>query len=240
MSLVIEPSHKRCPECGAQAVAKSLFNDDDYCFPKRGGCGAVFPNLNITADGLTKGVALEPYSRGSTRSVLGELVHELKYYHSLPDSQKLALVDQVVAEIGKTSVVGDLTRGARNLLVVPVPSSKHRTVQHVYEIAKKISGPGRMYFEALVKTTNTESKTMDRGGEYDDGDFRCNYDLKGYSVLLIDDTYGEGATLRACIRALKKSGADAIYFLSLCKNTKGGIKHSDDHPSATVEDDIPF
>jgi predicted amidophosphoribosyltransferase len=119
-------------------------------------------------------------------------------------------------------------------------ASKNRTIQHVYEIAKRIADSDHLYFEALRKTTSTESKTMERGGEYGEGDFACDYALEGYSVLLIDDTYGEGATLKACIRALKNSGAGAIYFLSLCKNTKGGIKHSDDHRGTHYDDDIPF
>lgn len=112
------------------------------------------------------------------------------------------------------------------MLVVPVPSAKERAIQHVYEIAKRLAGPQSLYFEALIKTTPIESKTLETGGEYNPGDFRCDYQLEGYSILLIDDTYGEGATLRACIRALKERGADAIYFLSLCKNTRGGMKRS--------------
>lgn len=48
--------------------------------------------------------------------------------------------------------------------------------------------------------------------------------MRGKAVILIDDTYGEGATLRACIRALREKGAREIYFLSLCKNIFGGMK----------------
>jgi len=236
---VIRAGLKRCPQCGALAVAKSRFSDDGYCFPKRGGCGAVFPNLKITAEGLTKGVALEPYTFGSGHSFFGELVHQLKYHHSMSDAQKRTLINQAAAEVKKRAVVEELTRGASNLLIVPVPSSKDRTVQHVYEIAERLAGSKYQYFEALAKTTSTESKTMQRDGEYGEGDFRCDYALEGYSVLLVDDTYGEGATLRACIRALKGSGAGAIYFLSLCKNTRGGIKHVDDH-GATDGEVIPF
>ena len=230
---------KRCPECGAVAVTKSLWSDDDYCFPKKGGCGAEFPDLTIAADGLTKGLALDPYHSGSSHSFFGELVSQMKYY-SLSDAQKLLLVDQAVTEIQKRAAVKNLVNGATNLLVVPAPSSKNRTLQHVYEIAKRVAGSEYRYCEALVKTTSTESKTMKHGGTYSGGDFRCDYSLEGYSVLMIDDTYGEGATLKACIEVLRESGADVIYFLSLCKNTRGGIKQSDDHQSAVFEDDIPF
>ena len=60
--------------------------------------------------------------------------------------------------------------------------------------------------------------------EYKPGDFVCLYRLRGFSVLSIDDAYGTGATLRACIKVLKSAGAEAIYFFSLCKNTGGGMK----------------
>lgn len=240
MGLVIQPNHRLCRVCGAPAVAKSRYYDEDYCFPSRGGCGTSFPNLTVAAPGLLRGVALEPYTDSDgNHSYFGDLVNQLKY-HSLSDSEKLAIIDKAVAEIRRRGVVDELVKGARNLLVVPVPSSKNRTIQHVYRIAEGVAGSRYKYLEALVKTTSLESKTMDRDGEYNEGDFRCEYKLRGYSVLLIDDTYGKGATLKACVQALRRCEADPIYFMSLCKNTRGGIKHSDDHPSATLEDDIPF
>ena len=45
----------------------------------------------------------------------------------MSDTQKLALVNQAVTEVGNRAVVEELTRGASNLLVVPVPSSKKLT-----------------------------------------------------------------------------------------------------------------
>jgi len=230
---------KRCPECGRVAVAADRFHDGDYCFPSQGGCGRRLPNLTIAADGLTQGVALDPYrDSDSGYSFFGDLVHKLKYYTSLSDAQKLALVEEAVVEIERRRAVDDLVGGVGKLLVVPAPSSKDRTVQHVYEIAKGVAGSRYQYLEALVKTTSTESKTMAHGSKYRNGDFRCDYLLDGYSVLLIDDTYGEGATLDACINVLLESEAADVYFLSLCKNMGGGIKKSDE--GGGFEDDIPF
>ncbi len=238
---ILYPAMKRCPECGQIAVAPDYFHDGDYCFPSHGGCGHHFPNLTITADGLTKGMALDPYKHpGSGYSFFGGLVHELKYYTTLSNAQKRALVHKAVVEIGRRGAVETLVGNARNLLVVPAPSSKHRTVQHVYEIARGVAGSRYQYLEALVKSTSTESKTMTHGGKYQRGDFRCNYLLNGYSVLIVDDTYGEGATLEACIDVLRTSKADDVYFLSLCKNMGGGIKQSDANPGIIFDDDVPF
>lgn len=236
---ILHIGRKRCPTCGKFAVEKSLFNNDDHCFKKNGGCGALFRKLAIVADGLIKGVALDPYHSGSDYSFFGRLVNRLKY-HKLSAAEKLELVDQAVGEIRKREAVEDLVGGASKLLVVPAPSSKDRPVQHVYEIAKRVAGTKYQYREALEKKTKTESKTMQRGGKYKEGDFRCRYPLQGYSVLMIDDTYGEGATLKACIAVLRESGAGDIYFLSLCKNTKGGMKQSDNHQGTISGDEIPF
>lgn len=243
MSLVIEPSHRRCPECGKIAVAADRFHDGDYCFPSHEGCGRHFPNLTIAADGLTRGVALDPYrdsGSSSGYSFFGDLVHKLKYYTSLSDAQKLALVDQAVVEIERRGAVENLVGGVRNLLVVPAPSSKNRTVQHVYEIGKGVAGSRYQYFEALVKTTSTESKIMTHGGKYQKGDFRCDYLLGGYSVLIVDDTYGEGATLEACIDVLLEREVNDVYFMSLCKNMGGGIKQQDEGRGIVFEDEMPF
>ncbi len=240
MSPATEPGHRRCPVCGQVAVAADRFLDGDYCFPSHGGCGRHF-NLTIVADGLTKGLALDPYKdRNARYSFFGALVHDLKYRAALSDTEKLALVDQAVAEIKRRRAVENLVGGARNLLVVPAPSSRNRTVQHVYEIAKRLAGERYQYLAALVKITSAESKNMPRGGRYQRGDFRCDYRLDGRSILIVDDTYGEGATLDACISVLRESGAGDVYFLSLCKNMRGGIKRSNEVPPNVSEDEIPF
>jgi hypothetical protein len=232
----------KCPKCGADALEKSLFSEDYYCFPSRGGCGAVFPNLTITASGLTRGRAIEPYYGNSERSTFGNVVNKLKYW-SISADEKIEMIDWVVKSIKERGIIEDLVGSVPNkaLLVVPVPSSKKRDIQHVYEIAKRIAAPDYQYAEALRKNTAVESKTLNRGIDYSDSDFTCVGSVKGWTVLIIDDTYGEGATLRAIIREMKKNGVEKIYFLSLCKNTRGGIKQpSNPIEYYNVNEDIPF
>ena len=131
---------ERCPKCGANALARSLYTRNAYyCFTPRGGCGALIPDLTIAERGLTRGIALEPYHCDLQRhgkSFFGYIINQVKYKHP-SDEKKLALIDKAVKEIQKRGVVEELTKDAHNLLIVSVPPSKYRTVQPVYEIAKK-------------------------------------------------------------------------------------------------------
>jgi len=45
--------------------------------------------------------------------------------------------------------------------------------------------------------------------------------VKGKSFLLVDDVWTTGATLNACIKALKKAGAKDVYVLTLARVIKG-------------------
>ena len=40
-------------------------------------------------------------------------------------------------------------------------------------------------------------------------------DLKDKTILIVDDVYTTGTTMRACARVLKKAGAAGVYGISL-------------------------
>jgi len=42
-------------------------------------------------------------------------------------------------------------------------------------------------------------------------------EVKGKSILLIDDVYTTGATVQECSKVLKKAGAEKIYVLTLAR-----------------------
>ena len=45
-------------------------------------------------------------------------------------------------------------------------------------------------------------------------------DVRGKNVLLIDDVFTSGATLNECARALKKSGAEKVFVLTIARVTR--------------------
>ncbi|MDR1775930.1 MAG: hypothetical protein LBS17_05770 [Actinomycetes bacterium] len=243
---------ERCPFCGNTDIMKSKLHEGEYyCKDWFGGCGSrLF--LPITADGLTKGLAIQPYHKdAANRSDFGETINHLKYWKNLGRKEKLELISDAVSRIKKSGVIKNLVAAEDlgSLLIVPAPSSKDRDIQHVYAIAQGLATPEYRYVEALLKKTCVESKRKERGSNFSEGDFSCTYTLNGLPTLIVDDTYEEGATLRACIKELQKNGAGHIYFLSLCKNTGGGIKKDgvgtaesrQNGPSVEVlTEDIPF
>ena len=233
----ISASHRanpnRCIACGMEALTPNTsIVGAKHCSPDKGGCGTTLM-IPITENGLNGGLAMQPYReiiRGhesSTYSSLGALVHMIKYDNRIDDDLRTSLIEEIARRISECGVVGQLIGiETQNPIIVPAPSSKKRSLQPVYLLAQFISEGGFDFDIALTKRSSVESKNRQSGTELAPGDVRCNDKVYGRAVLLIDDTYGEGATLRACIRALREKGAREIYFLSLCKNMFGGMKGS--------------
>lgn len=222
----------RCIACGAEALEPSSdFAGAKHCSPDKGGCGTneIIP---IVEEGLDRGFALQPYSEsipgrsGISRSSLGTLIHNIKYGAFADDVLMAEMVSEIASRIVQCGIVEQLTGCApgHEFTIVPAPSSKHRKIQPVELLAKFLAEVGYDYENVLTKRTSIESKSRPRGTELEPGDVRCAKNVQGASILLVDDTYGEGATLRACIRALRASGAREVYFLSVCKNIYGGMK----------------
>lgn len=224
----------RCIACGMETLMPStVIHGAKYCIPQKGGCGSNIL-LPIEECGLKRGVALQPYTEkriggmGSAHSTFGSFIHTLKYGMDIDDSLKENILKEIAKRIIECDVISTLTGGSTStdITIVPAPSSKKRKLQPVYKLAQLISAYGYHYSQALTKRSNVESKNRPSGTELAPGDVTCNGSVNGKIVLLIDDTYGEGATLRACLRALKEKNAHEVYFLSLCKNLYGGVKGS--------------
>lgn len=235
-----EVSRDKCIACGAEAlIPNANVAGAKRCSPDKKGCGASVM-LPIIEKGLDNGIALQAYSesvssgRERVYSSLGALVHMVKYDARVDDALRVKIISEIVNRINECSIVEQVVDGSpQNITIVPAPSSKKRKVQPVTLLAQLISKSGYEFIDALTKKSSIESKNRQSGTELDLDDVTCRDDISGKAVLLIDDTYGEGATLRACIRALRGKGAREVYFLSLCKNIFGGMKGS-----ASDDDDI--
>lgn len=225
----LDVDRDRCPICEARVLSRCRSTRGGFeCVTSDGGCGARL-YLSIEEDGLCGGMAMQPYKESQNPivySFFGRCVHEVKYGTTLSNGMKLQMVEEAARRIRECAVADRLLGrdGEEEVFVVPAPSSVRRPLQLVHAVAKAIAEGRYKYCEPLRKHTSYESKNRPRGAELAEGEITCEDHFGRKVVLLIDDTYGEGATLRACIRALRKAGAQRIYFLALCRNTYGGVK----------------
>lgn len=221
------PDLSRCLNCGQTGHLVQKKNKKAWiCDLNNGGCGAI-QKIIINEDGLDAGLAIQPYSlEKGGHSFLGSQVNTLKYDSSLSVDAASTIIEEICKRIKECALIEQLVPEniLDKLVIIPAPFSKKRKIQPVYKIAQTLANHRFTYSEPLIKHTQTESKTRISGTEFARGEIICRSNFSAESVLLIDDTYGEGATVRACIQALNERGVHHIYLLTLCKNTYGGIK----------------
>ncbi|MBI2683477.1 MAG: hypothetical protein HYX26_09740 [Acidobacteriales bacterium] len=148
----------------------------------------------------------------TTRSALGELVYQLKYRNGPPND----IVDTAVA------FINDRWNGIIDC-VVPPPPSLHRTKQPAVLIAAGIAGAIGVpsLAAAVVKATATPqmknvplherapllSAAIQAGTEA----------VQGRRVLLVDDLWETGSTLRRVAEVLAQVGATEVRALTMTR-----------------------
>ena len=151
----------------------------------------------------------------NTRSEMGELVYQLKYKH---DS---SVVNQIVDLLQKL-------KGFEKIdAVVPIPpSNRNRADQPVYSIATEFGKRFgiAVYLDVLEKSKGSkELKVISNPNERqealkDSMKIANKYDLSGKSVLLIDDLYRSGSTLKVATELLySQADAKNVYVLTMTK-----------------------
>nr|WP_306263369.1 ComF family protein [Pararhizobium sp. IMCC3301] len=153
----------------------------------------------------------------TTRSEMGELVYQLKYQN---DKSVVPKIVELLKPIGKIEQFD---------AIIPVPSSKDRPYQPVDEIAKALgeqrSVPVLQGY--LKKETGIELKGIDDPDERKEAlmnsiSIQGDTDISGNRVLLIDDLYRSGATLKACCHILTEQSK--VEFVSVLTMTKSRSK----------------
>ena len=153
------------------------------------------------------------------RSELGELVIQLKYRDN-----KSGVGDIIKAASGflkdKWKIVSELD------YIIPVPPSNlNRAFQPVNEIVDRLSDALNIPVcnDTLVKVKKTpelkEIVEYTKRGEILEDAFSIQDDrLKGKAILLFDDLYRSGATLRVITEMLYNKGkVNKVYVLTLTK-----------------------
>lgn len=153
----------------------------------------------------------------TVRTRIGELVYQYKYKNNN------RCLDEII-ELSKPFIIQWLEN--KNITsVLPVPPSKNRLVQPVFEIAKRIALIlGAAYNEdVLLKCSVAQSKNLTTQDKEKIGGTIAKRVMakRNQNVLLVDDLYQSGATLSECVKELRKDQhIGNIYVLTITK-TKG-------------------
>ena len=119
-------------------------------------------------------------------------------------------------------------------VVVPVPLHRKRLIGRRFnqsaELARHLSSMGSVrYRPELLRRVRSTRQQVGLGAKERarnvQGAFRVpeGYDIgvKGGHIVLVDDVYTTGATLRACARALRRKGAAQIDCLTFARVANG-------------------
>lgn len=150
------------------------------------------------------------------RSPLGELVYRLKYKH---DKTTLAPIAETIAGFISQS-------GVRPEVIVPMPPSKPRINQPLFELAEALGKTLGIPFDTKSVSKIKATPQMKDVGDYSEritalrGAFSVAGDLAGKRVLLLDDLYQSGASMTVVAEELKKAKAEAVFCIALTR-TRG-------------------
>jgi ComF family protein len=166
-----------------------------------------------------KGVGAVDRARavGEYEGALREVVHALKY------SRRHSLARPLAERMRQRGA--ELIEDAE--CVVPVPLHWRREHQRGFNQAREIARHlGPPVVDALVRHRATRAQVelaADRRRANVEGAFGINLgwfrrvNVKGRSIALVDDVSTTGATLEACARVLKESGASQVYALTAAR-----------------------
>lgn len=148
----------------------------------------------------------------TTRSSLGELVYQLKYRNGKPDD----IVDTAMAFIRERwgNAIG---------CVVPPPPSLHRTKQPAVLIAEGIGtslGVPSMPSAAIKATATQQMKNVplhERAPLLSAAIQAGSDSVQGRRVLLVDDLWETGSTLRRVAEVLGQMGATEVRALAMTR-----------------------
>lgn len=117
-------------------------------------------------------------------------------------------------------------------LVVPVPLHRWRLLRRRYNqsallaqvLARHTGVPFRPAALSRVRPTRSQGRLSAAGRARNvRGAFAARPEqVKGRSVLLVDDVLTSGATLSACARTLKRVGAREVFAVTLARVVRGG------------------
>lgn len=122
----------------------------------------------------------------------------------------------------------------KEMVVVPIPSyldngEVDKKTKPQYVIGKQLSTllSAKAYEECLVKNSTTQAKYAGFKDWHSGAFVQTKHFEEPTDVLLVDDVYGKGMTLRACLKELRKDPmVRNVYFFSIGRTHKDGLRNA--------------
>lgn len=164
----------------------------------------------------TKSVMLENGSFENTYSATGHALNRLKYHNETQYIKQLA--DELVAFMQTRYVTRYLSA------IVPAPASKVRPLQPVYAIAQQVANRLGVTYDPtyLQKVKNTaQLKSIECPQQRSNllqGAFNVDQRYRNKKVLIIDDLFRSGSTLKELTKTMYNQGSvNDVYVVTLTK-----------------------
>lgn len=129
-------------------------------------------------------------------------------------------------------------------LIIPVPLHFsrlfHREFNQSIWLGEKIAKLLKKRFDrrilTRVKNTKSQGSQSAKGRRRNiKNAFKCNQNIDGKDILLIDDVFTTGSTVNECARVLKKNGAKSVIVLTLLRvNSLNSPELDIEHLNVTI------
>jgi len=214
---VATESYGLCAECFKQID----FIGDNACLK----CGIEFATKDnfekICAACIKEPAAFDSHiSCVAYKSVIAKIIIDYKYH------------DQQIFHQFLVNLLIQKVRLFKNdfELISPIPMHWRKLFSRDFNqsdyLAKSLANSeSKQFCRALVKSKNTapqmtlglKERQKNLKGAIE---FNQQQDIKGKSILLIDDVYTTGSTLNECAKILKKNGATKVLCLTIARTLK--------------------
>ncbi len=195
-----------CTHCGIPLLEEDYHAGDEYICDR---CS------RIPIHSFKRLASLFYYDyHGPAAEMIKQLKHNKKLYLLLPLRYYIHLA---LSETG-------LLEGVDYLVPVPIHTFRFmkRGFNQASELCKIISKKFRIPIDrSLIRKRHTSTQT---GGFYERmrniaGAFtlKKGHNLMGTRVLLVDDVYTSGATMRECAKVLKAGGVNQVHGFTICR-----------------------
>ncbi len=196
------------PRCAICGYPFGLEMGTDFSLIGESTCGAC---QNVKRS-FSKAVSALRYDDDSRQMIIGFKHHDrLEYVSYFTNLLKMSAADLVEASD----------------MIVPVPLHPKRLIQRRYNqsalLSRKLASDfGKAHEPSLLertKNTPPQQGNINKRSRNVQGAFKVGSkhkdQIRGKSVLLIDDVYTTGATVENCAKALKRAGAANVYVATV-------------------------